>query len=84
MTIIIDTPEGIAIMRHISLVHALALQVNTGMKLSRGISAIKIAQQDGHTTKRTAKGALRDTVQRLREVYPEYEPSEGVARALLA
>lgn len=59
-TIILDTPEQILMARFLSVRAALRLQVRTGMRLSRGRSAIQIAQQAGWTTKRTAKGALND------------------------
>ena len=58
--IILDTPEQIIMARFLAARAALRLQVRTGMKLSRGRSAIQIAQQSGWTTKRTAKGALND------------------------
>ena len=43
MTIIIDTPEGIAAARMIALRSGLSLECKTGMKLSRGRSANQIA-----------------------------------------
>lgn len=58
--IILDTPEQIEMARFLTVRAALRLQVRTGMKLSRGRSAIQIAQRSGWTTKRTAKGALAD------------------------
>ena len=58
--IILDTPEQIAVARFLTVRSGLRLQVRTGMKLSRGRSAIQIAREAGWTTKRTAKGALDD------------------------
>lgn len=43
MTIIIDTPEGIAAARLIALRSGLSLEIKTGMKLTRGRSASQIA-----------------------------------------
>ena len=87
MTVVIDTPEGINMLRLISMAHALALEVNTGMKMSRGVSVLAIAQRDGITNKRTKKGALKDVVEYIQLVHeaegrPPWEPSETIVRAM--
>lgn len=53
---IIDTPEGIAWFAFLQVLHALRIEVRTGMKFSRG-SVLKLAQQRYGVTARTKAGA---------------------------
>jgi len=73
--------KDVLFFRHMTLARGLAMEITTGMKMSRGVSAVKIAQQDGLTTKRTKKGALQDVVNYLRETRG-YEPTGSVLKAL--
>lgn len=62
----------------ISAESALALELNTGMKLSRGFSALKAAKHYGFTDKGTKHGALLDVVGLRRFCEGErYNPSEA-------
>lgn len=84
MTVIIDTPEGIAKFAMLQLVHALALELNTGMKLSRGANIMVAAAQRGYTgpsrgTRTNKVAALRWAVEQMGK---DYVPSATVARAL--
>jgi hypothetical protein len=81
-TIVVEGPEGMAYARKVTIVHGLALEINTGMKMSRGISCLKVAQMDGHTVKRTKRGALLDMIEVMKKDYPDWVPSEPVTRAL--
>ena len=62
-TIIIDTPDGIAHMRFVTVISALNIEVKTGMKMSRGVSALKIAQADYGCKARTKAGALAEMLE---------------------
>lgn len=66
----ITGPDGIALFRLVTCYHALKLQANTGMKMSR-ISATKCAQQMGFKG-RTAKSLLKDMLQK----HPELKNSD--------
>jgi len=57
---IIDTPEGIEAYRCLALYSALKLEVKTGMKMSRGISTLKILQQQYGIAAKTKAGALAE------------------------
>lgn len=82
MSIVIDTPEGIEYARLATFAHALALEINTGLKMSRGLSVLANAQRSGYTDKRTKKGALRDIIALQRELLPSYEESPSILKAL--
>lgn len=56
---VIDTPEGIALVRFLAVRSALAIEVKTGMKMSRGGSPLKVANQLLGTSFRVKKDALR-------------------------
>ena len=81
MGTMIDTPEGIEYARLATFAHALALEINTGMKLTRG-SVLARAQASGYTSKRTKKGALSDIIAIQRQMFPNYEESASILRAL--
>lgn len=60
----------------ISAESALSLEISTGMKMSRGFSALKAAKNWGFTTRGTKHGALLDCVGLRRVFDPNYEPNE--------
>jgi hypothetical protein len=69
----------------LTLAHALAMKINHGMELSR-IPALQGAKNLGIIPKDkrgNTKTALRLTVQKLREVRPDYEPSALITKALV-
>jgi hypothetical protein len=86
MATIIDTPQGIAAFRMLQLVHALALEINTGMKLSRVANIMVAAAQRGYAgpsrgTKVNKVAALKWAVEQMGA---DYVPSSTVTRALAA
>jgi len=83
MTTVIDTPEGMQYVRILTVAHALTLEINTGMKMSRGISALKVAKRDGLTTHSRKPAALRDVVAVLQEINPDYVPDKRMEEAML-
>jgi hypothetical protein len=73
---------------HIQLFHlmrvqaGLALEINTGMKLSGGRSTMKLAKGLCLSTKNTKKGVLLDLVAFTHTRFPEQKPTQTVVRAL--
>lgn len=53
------TGSDIGVYRILTVRRGLILKIDTGMELTR-ISSLSVAQQDGITVKRTARGALVD------------------------
>ena len=79
---VIDTPEGMAFVRVLTMAHALAFEINVpGMKMTR-FSALKAAKQAGYTKASRKPAALRDLVGVLKEMNPSYEVSGTIAKAL--
>jgi hypothetical protein len=79
------TGEDVNTFALLALAHALAMKINHGMEISR-IPALTAAKNHGiiPADKRgNAKTALKLTVQRIREVRPDYEPSGSVTKALV-
>jgi hypothetical protein len=60
MTVCIDTPEGIEAYRCLALYSALKLEVRTGMKMSRGISTLKILQEQYGVKSKRKDAALTE------------------------
>jgi hypothetical protein len=58
VSIVLDTPEKIEAYRCLALYSALKLEVRTGMKMSRGISTLKILREQYGITARTKQDAL--------------------------
>jgi hypothetical protein len=69
-------------MRHLALAHALALEINTGIKVSRSYSPMLLAKAQCDSAKRTKKGVLRDYVKWVQTWYPEYQPSDSLKKAM--
>jgi len=80
--IIITGKDNMRKFHVLQVIHGLALEISTGMKLSRGGSLIKVAKQCGYTQKQTKVGALLDCVQLMTTLDPEYVVSERVSKAL--
>lgn len=68
--------------RELAIAHALALEINTGMKHSKG-SIMNLAREVSGTLKRTKRGVLGDYVKYLGTVIPGYQPSPNIAQALV-
>lgn len=66
----------------VTLAHGLALEVNTGMKYTRAVSLIKVAQREGYRGPSNKRKALRWTVDTLLENFPNFAPSPSIVRAL--
>lgn len=66
--------------RKLVTAHALAVEINTGLRHSRG-SMLKLAFEKGWTSKRTKHGALKEMVASMHDEFG-YEPSPSITRAL--
>jgi hypothetical protein len=66
MSFVIDTPEGIAAVRVITLMHSLRFEIETGMKMTR-FSLLNVCKRDYGITARTKKAALAE----LEAMFPE-------------
>lgn len=75
---------GVQFFQHNRIVHGLGLEVNTGMKVSRGVSMVKVAQANGMIgeTTRAKKKALKEAVKFMKENYPTWEVSPSIQKAL--
>lgn len=83
---IVTGKEDINTFALITLASALALEISTGMKMSR-ISALQGAKNLGviPADKRgNKKQALKATIAKIKQARPDYEPAPTVARALEA
>jgi deoxyribose-phosphate aldolase len=78
---VIDNPNR-ELMAHTTIMHRLALEINTGLKASGGVSTLKAAQDWEFTDKRTKKAALRQMVEIRKAGQPGWEPSDSIVRAL--
>jgi hypothetical protein len=83
---VIITGADTRIVPLVALAHGLVLQMETGMKPSRHWNPLAVARNHGvipdDGSKPQKKKLLRLTVQKLRELKPEWEPSEHIAKAL--
>ena len=66
---VIDTPQGMERFRMAALICALQIEVKTGMKMSRGISGLKIAKVQFGCPKNTKAGALAWLEEQYEEAY---------------
>lgn len=85
--IALDTPEQISAWVFLSRMHQLALELNTGLKHSRGpiLKAMfmeGLIDADLKGTKKNKKMVLGLMVDTYKEIMPEWEPSPSVIRAL--
>lgn len=83
----IDTPEGLSAFGWLQVIHGLGLEINTGMKLSRGGNLMTLCQRRGYTgpvrgTVENKRKALEWAVGKLREIDPGYQPGNLITRAL--
>ncbi len=77
------TGEHLNLFALISLAHGLALEINTGMKMSRGGSPMLAAKAQCGSHKNTKKGVLRDYVAWLSaSTSPAWEPSPSIVKAM--
>jgi hypothetical protein len=81
---IITGAENIRKFTVLQVIHALAIEVGTGMKISRHGSALQAAkiQQVVPETCRSKKTALKLAVEYMKGLDPEYEPKGSVKLAL--
>lgn len=68
--------------QYIRVAHALALEINTGLKVARGGSVMVLAAGYCGSTKRTKKGVLRDYLAWMPTVVANYEPTPLMVKAL--
>lgn len=87
MSTVIDTPDGIATWVWLSRMHQLAIELNTGMRSSRGPilagmfreGLIDVNLRGTAANKRMVLAAMVET---MTEQDPEYVPSASIRRAL--
>lgn len=81
----LDTPEGIAFFQRNAALRGLAIEIYTGMKLSRNGSGLDACRAQGllEPGKRTTKGAgLRNAVKNMKTLYPDWKVSKSIQMAL--
>lgn len=76
------TGEHVKMFQHLRIASALGLEINTGLKMSRGGSMMQLAAKVCGSPKRTKKGVLADYVKWMGETYPDYRPAPSVLKAL--
>lgn len=84
---VIDSPEGLSAFGWLQVIHGLGLEINTGMKLSRGGNLMKLCAAKGYTgpvrgTVDNKRKALEWAIGKLREIDPAYQYGTVIARAL--
>jgi len=79
---VVLTGAGVHMFRYLQLIHGLALEINSGMKLSSRGSVMNAAKEVCGSPKRTKRGVLADMVKFMRTQDPSYTPSDRVAKAL--
>lgn len=81
MTTVI-TGEGIAKFRITQVMHGLALEINTGMRLSNRGSVMNVARDMCGSAKRTKKGVLADYIAWVEREHPDITVSDTIRQAL--
>jgi hypothetical protein len=76
------TGEHITMFMDLRIAAALALEINTGLKVGRGGSVMQHAAKKCGSSKRTKKGVLADYVAWMKATYPQYEASPSVVKAM--
>ena len=85
--VVIDTPGGIAMYNWLRTMHMIALELNTGMKNSRG-PILRQMHQAGmidtelRSTKANKQRVLTSMVEEMKKLDSKYEPSDSIKRAL--
>lgn len=72
----------ITLYRHLAATSALALEINTGMRMSSKRSTMLAVAAICGSGKKTRRGVLRDMVAFMQRTYPQYETATSVQRAL--
>lgn len=65
--IVIDTPDGIKAFAMLQVIGALSVEVNTGMRFSRGLSILQVAQRRYGIKAKRKPAALQE----LRKLYAD-------------
>ena len=76
------TGKSIDLYRFLAAIRGLALEVNTGMKVSSRANLIRVAEGYTGETYRTRKQALRGLVEAAGRAIPDYTVPVSVERAL--
>jgi len=79
---VLDTKASIDAWQAMRVAAALALEINTGMKMSGRGSTMLLAASYCGSEKRTKKGVLKDYDKWLSENLPNYRPLPSIAEAL--
>lgn len=67
--IVIDTPEGISHFQMARCIAGLKIEVNTGMKMSRGVSMLRVVQDQFSIQAKTKKKALEEMLALYEKTY---------------
>jgi hypothetical protein len=84
-SVIATGPDATRFFTLVSLASALGLEINTGLKLSRGASALDAAKIQGIIPKGKRgnyKAALAGTIEAIQQMRPDYTPNPSVKRAM--
>lgn len=85
-SIVVTGAEDIHLTRILTLASGLALEINTGLRMSRHFSPLQAARNCGLVpddgTKPRSKKLLALTIAELRRLRPDYEPNSTVAKAM--
>lgn len=76
------TGEHIELFNLMRAASALGLEINTGMKMSRGVNSREVANRLSGSTAKTKRKALADLVAFTTAKFPEYKPAPSVVKAL--
>lgn len=83
---VIITGDDTRIVPLVALAHGLVLEMETGMKPTSRWNALAVARNHGvipnDGSRPQKKKLLRLTVQKIRELKPNWEPSEYLSKAL--
>ncbi len=83
--LVITGQQNIQAFQYLRVMHGLALEINTGMKVSSRGSTMNYAKEICGSPKRTKRGVLVDYIAWFRaNVDADYEPSKSIARAYLS
>lgn len=75
------TGAAIDVFQLIRVAHGLSIEINTGMKMSRG-SVMNLAKEYCGSSKRTKHGVLKDYVEWLNEVIPGWDVPMTIINAM--
>lgn len=78
---LIEGESNMRMFHNLQVLHGLALEINSGLKLSSRGSVMKVAKAKCGSSKQTKRGVLIDYVAWMRASF-DYEPSGSVLKAM--